>query len=127
LLDRSFADRSQSLLVELVPATDREWRERSRVAAAASTGSHSTRRCRSRSVSAFQYAMPDTTDTDKRLTDLEIKASFTEDLVDHLNDLVARQQQQIELLIREVGKLKDRAPDTGGEPRDLRDELPPHY
>jgi SlyX protein len=71
--------------------------------------------------------MPDTTDTDKRLTDLEIKASFTEDLVDHLNDLVARQQQQIELLIREVGKLKDRAPDTGGEPRDLRDELPPHY
>jgi len=67
-------------------------------------------------------------DIDKRLTDLEVKASFTEDLVDHLNDLVARQQEQIELLIREVGKLKDRAPDTGrGAPRDLRDELPPHY
>jgi len=77
-------------------------------------------------------AMPDpnhTDDaTDKRLTDLEVKASFTEDLVDHLNDLVARQQEQIALLIREVGKLKDRAPDTGGgATRDPRDELPPHY
>jgi SlyX protein len=66
--------------------------------------------------------------TDKRLTDLEVKASFAEDLVDHLNDLVARQQEQIDLLIREVGKLKDRAPDSsGGGARDPRDELPPHY
>ncbi len=67
-------------------------------------------------------------DTERRLTDLEVKASFTEDLVDHLNDLVARQQQQIELLIREVGRLKDRAPDSGGgAARDPRDDLPPHY
>ena len=65
---------------------------------------------------------------DKRLTDLEVKASFSEDLVDHLNDLVARQQEQIALLIREVGKLKDRAPDTGGgATRDPRDDVPPHY
>jgi len=77
-------------------------------------------------------AMPDHDPTapaiDRRLTDLEVKASFTEDLVDHLNDLVARQQEQIDLLIREVGKLKDRgtyAP--GGAARDPRDELPPHY
>jgi SlyX protein len=66
--------------------------------------------------------------TDKRLIDLEVKASFTEDLVDHLNDLVTRQQEQIDLLIREVGKLKDRAPDTGGgASRDPREDLPPHY
>jgi SlyX protein len=65
-------------------------------------------------------------DVDKRLTDLEIKVSFTEDLVDHLNELVARQQEQIDLLIREVGKLKDRTPDSGG-PRDVADERPPHY
>ncbi len=73
--------------------------------------------------------MPDANDdTDKRLTDLEVKASFSEDLLDHLNDLVARQQEQIDLLIREVGKLKDRAPDTGGgDTRDPRDDLPPHY
>ena len=74
--------------------------------------------------------MPDSTapDVDRRLTDLEVKASFTEDLVDHLNDLVARQQEQIDLLIREVGKLKDRAPDTGGgAARDPREDVPPHY
>ncbi len=72
--------------------------------------------------------MPQPDDTDKRLTDLEVKLSFTEDLVDHLNDLVARQQEQIDLLIREVGKLKDRAPDAGGAgPRDPRDDIPPHY
>jgi len=71
--------------------------------------------------------MPDD-DTDKRLTDLEVKASFSEDLLDHLNDLVARQQEQIDLLIREVGKLKERAPDTGGgATRDPREDLPPHY
>jgi SlyX protein len=65
-------------------------------------------------------------DVDKRLTDLEVKASFTEDLVDHLNAVILEQQRQIELLIREVGKLKDRAPDTGGG-AGARDELPPHY
>jgi SlyX protein len=78
-------------------------------------------------------AMPDpdpiAAAVDKRLTDLEVKASFAEDLVDHLNDLLARQQEQIDLLIREVGKLKDRAPDTGagGATRDPREDVPPHY
>ena len=75
--------------------------------------------------------MPNTTapsDIEKRLTDLEVKASFAEDLVDHLNELVVRQQQQIDLLMREVGKLKDRAPDDGpGGARDARDDIPPHY
>ena len=67
-------------------------------------------------------------DIDKRLTDLEVKASFTEDLVDHLNEIVRRQREQIDLLIREVGKLKDRAPEPGGGgTRDARDEIPPHY
>ncbi len=75
--------------------------------------------------------MPDAHDpdaTDKRLTDLEVKASFSEDLLDHLNALVTRQQEQIALLIREVGKLKDRAPDSGGgATRDPREDRPPHY
>ena len=67
-------------------------------------------------------------DIEKRLTDLEVKASFNEDLVDHLNALVTRQQQQIELLMREVGKLKERAPDTSSaEERDPRADVPPHY
>lgn len=65
---------------------------------------------------------------DKRLTDLEIKAGFTEDLLDHLNQLVARQQQQIDLLISELIQLRQQASDAGaGGFRSLRDELPPHY
>jgi SlyX protein len=63
-----------------------------------------------------------------RLTDLEIKASFMEDLVDHLNQIVVRQQQQIDRLSREVASLRQQAPDGGGGGfRSLRDELPPHY
>lgn len=68
-------------------------------------------------------------DTDRRLTALEIKASFTEDLVDHLNEVIVRQQQQIDLLLREVADLRRQGPDEGGGAafRSLRDELPPHY
>ena len=63
-----------------------------------------------------------------RLTDLEIKASFTEDLLDHLNQLIARQQQQIDWLIREVTQLRQQPPaGEANEFRSLRDELPPHY
>jgi SlyX protein len=65
---------------------------------------------------------------DDRLMELEIKASFTEDLLDHLNQQVARQQEQIDLLVREVMLLRQQAPDGGApQARGLRDELPPHY
>ena len=73
-------------------------------------------------------AMPDTHLTDQRLTELEIKASFTEDLVEQLNQVVIRQQQQIDLLVRELTDLKQQQRDSGsGEFRGLRDERPPHY
>ncbi|QDL36655.1 SlyX family protein [Rhodoferax sediminis] len=67
-------------------------------------------------------------DIEQRLTDLEIKATFTEDLLEQLDQVIVRQQQQIDLLIREIGHL--RQPATDGQPgaaRNLRDELPPHY
>jgi len=67
-------------------------------------------------------------DTEQRLTDLEIKASFTEDLLDQLNQIIVRQQEQIDTLIREIGHLRQQAPEGGaGTFRSLRDELPPHY
>jgi SlyX protein len=67
-------------------------------------------------------------DIDKRLMDLEIKASFTEDLVEQLNQTIFQQQQQIDALIREVSQLRQQTPDGGtGGFRSLRDELPPHY
>lgn len=66
--------------------------------------------------------------TDDRLTDLEIKASYMEDTLDRLNEVVVRQQQQIDLLTRELLALRDQQPkEDGVSPRSLRDDLPPHY
>lgn len=68
------------------------------------------------------------TPTDERLTQLEIKISYTEDLLDTLNALVAQQQDQIDLLLREVARLRQQ--DTGmgaGGQHVPGDELPPHY
>ena len=65
---------------------------------------------------------------DKRLEDLEIKASFTEDLLDQLNLVVVRQQRQIDLLMRELTQLREQVDSSGpGSARGPRDELPPHY
>lgn len=65
-------------------------------------------------------------DIERRLTELEIKASFAEDTVDRLNEVLVRQQRQIDLLTLEVTRLKER-PTPEATPRSLRDELPPHY
>jgi len=72
--------------------------------------------------------MENSNNVDRRLTDLEIKASFTEDLLDQLNQVIVDQQRQIDLLMREIARLGQQSPsaDTGAV-RNLRDELPPHY
>lgn len=68
-------------------------------------------------------------DTDQRLTALEIKASYSEDLLEQLNLLVYRQQLQIDALGQQLQRLDQQLPEAGGgaAPRNLRDELPPHY
>lgn len=43
--------------------------------------------------------------TDQRLTELDIKGAFTEDLLDKLDCVIVRQQQQIDALIREIADL----------------------
>lgn len=64
----------------------------------------------------------------QRLESLEIKASFTEDLLDQLNMTIYQQQQLIDRLTHEVIQLRQQAPEGGSNgPRNLRDELPPHY
>ena len=72
-------------------------------------------------------------DIDHRLTELEIKASFTEELVEQLNLVIVRQQQQIDRLEFELGKWRQQQPEAGVAPyRSQQDEfstheLPPHY
>ncbi len=65
---------------------------------------------------------------DARLTRLEEKFGYAEDLLDALNTLVVKQQDQIAHLLREVGQLqRQRADDPASTPASLWDELPPHY
>jgi SlyX protein len=65
---------------------------------------------------------------DERITNLEVKLSFSEDLLEELNQTVYKQQQQIDALIKEVKALKlqmaSNMPSDGNSPRD---EIPPHY
>ena len=66
--------------------------------------------------------------TDQRLTDLEIKLSFQEDALDQLNATIVRQQQTIELLVREICHLRAQIPQDGAARRlGTQDEMPPHY
>lgn len=65
---------------------------------------------------------------DERLEKIETKLSLSEDLLESLNDTVYRQQRQIEQLQREIATLREqmRAAQPN-EPRNLNDEIPPHY
>jgi len=72
--------------------------------------------------------------SEERITTLEVKLSFTEDLIENLNQTIYKQQQQIEFLYREMRSLKEQMSAGGSEglgggndARDLRDEIPPHY
>ena len=73
--------------------------------------------------------MDRTEELERRLTELEIKAGYAEDLLDRLNTLVFRQQETIDLLVRELALLRQQQQASGAEGsfRSLRDELPPHY
>lgn len=63
-----------------------------------------------------------------RIAELEAKLCFAEDLLDQLNHTVYRQQQQIDLLLREFRSLREQVlAAQPAEPRSLRDEIPPHY
>ena len=65
---------------------------------------------------------------ESRLNDLEMKISYTEDMVDELNLTVFRQQQQIDQLVRQVTALREQVQNAvPAEQLSLRDELPPHY
>lgn len=63
-----------------------------------------------------------------RLTEIETKLAFAEDLIDTLNQTVFRQQAQIDLLQEQLRllhrQLQALQPDEG---RTLREEIPPHY
>jgi SlyX protein len=72
--------------------------------------------------------MSQTNPMEERLTELEIKSSFQEDLLDKLDQIITRQQTQIDALTREIIAMRQQAPQAGDAPqRNLLDDLPPHY
>jgi len=66
---------------------------------------------------------------EERLTKIETKIALSEDLLEELNLAVYRQQQQIDRLQQQILELHRQlaASSPGDRPRDLRDEIPPHY
>ena len=65
---------------------------------------------------------------EERITNLEIKLSFTEDLIDQLNQTIYKQQQQIEFLYRELKSIKEQASNGDSSANSSpKDEIPPHY
>jgi SlyX protein len=65
---------------------------------------------------------------ESRLAEIEAKLSFSEELLEALNNTVYRQQQQIDDLQQELRALREQVRSAlPAEPRDLRDETPPHY
>lgn len=66
---------------------------------------------------------------EKRLTELEIKYSLAEELIDSLSVTVARQQQEIDLLQAQLRLLyqQQNTKNDEGSSRSLLDDIPPHY
>ncbi|MBK9021386.1 MAG: SlyX family protein [Sulfuritalea sp.] len=65
---------------------------------------------------------------ESRISELEIRLGLAEDHLDTLNRTVFRQQEQLDLLqaqIRELARMTQA--NEPGEPRNLADEVPPHY
>lgn len=67
-------------------------------------------------------------DNEARINELEIKLAYAEDTLDTLNHTVFRQQEQIEVLQRQLDDLRRQvqAAPVGAVPS-MRDEIPPHY
>ena len=66
---------------------------------------------------------------ESRITELETKLAFAEDLLDTLNQTVIRQQRQLDSLQEQFRLLHQQVRDSqaDAEPSTAREEIPPHY
>nr|WP_053059709.1 SlyX family protein [Pandoraea faecigallinarum] len=65
-----------------------------------------------------------------RVVELEVKTAFQEDLLETLNEIVTRQEQQIALLQKQFKALYQQMQSQGqggGSDGNARHEIPPHY
>ena len=65
---------------------------------------------------------------ESRLAEIEMKLSFSEEMLEELNRTVYRQQQQIDQLQKELQTLREQVRTSlADEARNPIDETPPHY
>lgn len=71
--------------------------------------------------------------TEQRIISIETKIAFQEDTIAQLNEVVCKQQAQIDILERQMQQLIGRVRDLSetatqsGETYSAADERPPHY
>lgn len=72
--------------------------------------------------------MEHNTHLEHRVSELELKTTDLDDTLEKLDAVIIRQQTQIDALIREIVTIKQSSTDGGlAAPRNLRDDLPPHF
>lgn len=65
---------------------------------------------------------------ESRLEELEIRLTWLDDQVEQLNKVIFQQQEKLDQLQAQLRLLWQGQENlTVAEPRDLRDEIPPHY
>ncbi|SDS72419.1 SlyX protein [Halopseudomonas xinjiangensis] len=68
------------------------------------------------------------TEHEQRLVDLEARLAFQDDTIQTLNDMVSRQQLELDKLNRALELLARRQADIAASiPMDSEDAPPPHY
>lgn len=65
--------------------------------------------------------------SESRITELETRLAFAEDLLETLNQTVIRQQRQLDSLQEQFRLLHRQILDSQPEPATPREEIPPHY
>ena len=71
---------------------------------------------------------PESPETDARLETLEMKVAYQDRTIDALNEVVVRQQNQIEALQRDLEKMRMALEDDGSAAVAAGEEPPPpHY
>lgn len=71
--------------------------------------------------------MTEKPDTDLRLTELEAKISFQDDIIEKLNATIIEQWKQIEIHARQISALNERLREAEQSAAPVRNEPPPHY
>lgn len=64
---------------------------------------------------------------DERMAELEIRQAFQDDALQELSDVIIDQQKQIDLLRRELERLRVRQEEQAQQYQEVPNDPPPHY